>query len=373
MPKNQFTQADFEESVRQRWLTDNLKAAIKLIDWNRKVNAEIEEKQKQEQEKLEQQKLKDLKQEQQKASSSSTNTEQSPTKATGARPKQKEPEKKRCKKKYKENREQKNKEQQQERDKQAYSNFKDILDQYFEDIVVKITAHVLIDIKDTSNINMRGDLFKKNEKYEKQHMNHREKLRFCIKGYVAALMCKKLLHEGNIGISYTKLPMGFQEELISNTKTYEQGFMSDSQVMVQFEPIYKNIKKNNAKETFRDKFYKEMQTKLSKYGVKIPDIRYSDVPDIENIEKVENDLTSEINTLVKKDDLYPKEGAVMPWGVLSDRRNFTDICEFLDNIMKKNNYLIDMDSLVKKYQPNSSVEEASTKPNSTREVNDQTL
>ncbi|GHM58088.1 MAG: hypothetical protein sL5_02630 [Candidatus Mesenet longicola] len=88
MPKNQFTQADFEESVRQRWSADNLEVAIKLIAWNRKVNAEIEEKQKQEQEKLEQQKLKDLRQKElQKASSSSTNTEQSPTKATGAIPK----------------------------------------------------------------------------------------------------------------------------------------------------------------------------------------------------------------------------------------------------------------------------------------------
>lgn len=311
-------------------------------------------------------------QEQQKASIESTNLEQSPTKETGAVPKQRKnkeekdeqylhkQKEQRFKEKSKEDKGQKSKEQ-QERDKQAYSNFKYILDQYFEDVVVKITAHVLIDIKDTSNINMRGDLFKKNEKYEKQHMNHREKLRFCIKGYVATLMCKKLLHEGDIGISYIKLPMDFQKELISNTKTYEQGFMSGSRVMVQFKSIYKNIKKNNAKKIFQDEFYEEMQTKLSKYGVKIPNIAYSDIPDVENIEKIENDLISEINTLVEKDDLYPKEGAVMHWDVLSDRRNFKDICKFLDDIMKKNNYLIDIDALIKKYQnlPNSKMDKAS--------------
>lgn len=50
MPKNrnQFTQTDWEESVRQRWLEDNSLVAVPLILWNRKINAELEKKQEQE-------------------------------------------------------------------------------------------------------------------------------------------------------------------------------------------------------------------------------------------------------------------------------------------------------------------------------------
>lgn len=50
MPKNkkQFTQADWEESVEQRWLEYNSLVAGFLVSWNRKINAEFQEKQVQE-------------------------------------------------------------------------------------------------------------------------------------------------------------------------------------------------------------------------------------------------------------------------------------------------------------------------------------
>lgn len=288
-----------------------------------------------------------------------SNSEQFLKKETGAVPKRrKHSEEKREQhlqkqeeKRYKKNREQK-REEQQEKDEQAYYNFEYILDQYFKMVTVSMASSLFISTKD-----------KQDGIYYSGHKKYHTILTFSIKAYYIAILLNKLLDGHYIKIDLIKLPMCFKKELSNNFEVCQKKFMFDYMGRVPLTVIYERIKQSNASQIFLDKFYGPMQAKLFEYGVKIPNITYLDIPDVKNIEGVECDLINEVNTLVERHYRYYQGEFENSLSVLLNKRNFKDICKFLDNVMKKNNYLVDVDSLIQKYQdlPNSKMKEASAR------------
>ncbi|MDR3131827.1 MAG: hypothetical protein LBU02_01890 [Rickettsiales bacterium] len=81
--KKRSTQVDWKELVRQRWLEDNSLVAKFLISWNDKINAELQEKEKQKQEGLKHQQSRQER-EQRKLSSDESKPAQSLKGKTGA-------------------------------------------------------------------------------------------------------------------------------------------------------------------------------------------------------------------------------------------------------------------------------------------------
>ncbi|WP_339045418.1 hypothetical protein [Candidatus Mesenet endosymbiont of Agriotes lineatus] len=361
MLKNKFVmQSEWEDSVEKRWpeeyeRKDGVKISRDLINWNESVNKEVENKQKQEQEKLEQQKLKDLKQKElQKASSSSTNTEQFPTKETGAIPKQGKQEEKRCKKKYKENREQKGKEQ-QERDKQLilqklqtqYNTTKEILFTYFEEEMKLCATGVISQIVVEK---IMSTLAKKRINKDKFYTH----LKLNIENYCTFFIHKKLLEKDCIDVNRKKIQSFI--ECVCNLANED---------------------------------VEHLQRKLSEYRTIFPKISNLSALNTQSIHEIIDHLTTEYQFLIDK-----MNKSLKPYSqVLEDAKS--DICNhiFLEDelnrkrensnlekaIMSQKDCLAKINSileeLTKQHQssPSSSVEEASTKPNSIQKINDQAL
>ncbi|WP_339047937.1 hypothetical protein [Candidatus Mesenet endosymbiont of Phosphuga atrata] len=377
MPKQkQFTQTDFEESIRQRWKNDNPEVALKLIGWNRKINEEIKkelEQKKLKQEKLNQERNK-LKEERERTqaqkeppstSSSEASQDQSSIKETGAVPKEKrheqssqgQKEQRKEREKTKELRAKHEAEKLQKEREKCYPDFKAKLTDYLRITNCQIIFSLFYDIKEVYN--KKNNLPETTYISEKNYKKFNKVLTEHIKAYNFVTILNQLLKKDCITVDLQKYKN-------SDFNISKSATMCGDKITVLFQKI---------KDT------------IFKLGITASD--YLDyIPYIENIKDIENNLVKELPDLYKNllTGLNQKKHVMLQVNgqfhsvcsdeigndSLFDQIVFDDCIngrkntsELLGKIMKEHGYKAKVDEvierLMKKYQPSpsSDVEEAS--------------
>lgn len=350
MPRNQFTQADFEESIRQRWQYDNPEVAGELIGWNRKKNEEIEKKQKQKQKRIEQQKLKAERkrsevveretQEQEIRQKQAVIPEQSPTKETGAIPKQRNSNNQRGNKQFsiriQKEKEQKAKQEaeglQKEKEKN-YPNFKKKLAAYLEVFNMQIVFSLFYEIKKVYN--KRNNIPKTHHIPNKDYKEFYKLLSDHIKSHYTSVLLKQLLEKDYVDFNVEK----FTKNHTSVCRMQTNGTKLTTLL-------------NNAKDIISNKF-----------GATIDIFKLlHSMPDVKNAKGIENDLINKFPNLYKSLSGQSNQecSVVLHLGEVKDFR------KLLEQIIDESGYKVKVDKameeLTKRYLPSNSIKETSIEP-----------